>query len=283
MGVSRSRLWLALWGGWLAALAACAGEDGQGAQLVLTLISADEAYGAGGRLPIRANNELDRTRVDSVTCEVLDSARTAVGTQTVAVEQTTYQEVYLEDLPPGQGYYARMRGYEGETVFQCAVVGPFDLQAGEKHFAAAVLVWAQPEDPDCSAFCSSQEDCASLGLVCLSPCAQDGAAAVSDCKLSQCFPPFVGNACTAAVPEDCGKPSLSLTCNEFPAYPGGYCSATCASDSQCIPGSTCATAEKAQLSSAICAKRCETQADCRSGYECLDAGHGKTACLPPSP
>jgi hypothetical protein len=95
-----------------------------------------------------------------------------------------------------------------------------------------------------------------------SPCSSD-----SQCSGGICLGgAFVGGYCTNAVSEcDPGLcDNASLSCEGY----GGF---------QDIDGAALATPE-------ICPALCQTQADCRSGYECCpsNAGGAGLACLPPS-
>ncbi|HZA15151.1 MAG TPA: hypothetical protein VE618_11660 [Myxococcaceae bacterium] len=82
-----------------------------------------------------------------------------------------------------------------------------------------------------------------------------------------------GGACTES--GDCGG---GQTC--FADMPGGYCSKECTNEGQsdeCPGGSTCATSGTRKL----CAVNCQTQADCRTEYECNGVtGSAAKVCRP---
>lgn len=69
----------------------------------------------------------------------------------------------------------------------------------------------------------------------------------------------VGDACSE---DRCGS---DMTCRRD--FPGGFCTQACTQDGQvaeCPEGSLCAQ----QVSQLMCSAICETQEDCRDGYEC---------------
>ena len=82
--------------------------------------------------------------------------------------------------------------------------------------------------------------------------------------------PLVGVPCTQDF--QCGPDAFCFTNNV--GFPGGYCSvgctASCPNDGLCIDGGRYD----------YCLDTCDTIADCRSGYDCLDAGDGTGVCYP---
>ncbi|MEO0813349.1 MAG: hypothetical protein AAFY60_10835, partial [Myxococcota bacterium] len=84
----------------------------------------------------------------------------------------------------------------------------------------------------------------------------------------------LGEACRSTV--NC-EPGLScLSEAEYPAFTGGYCSATpCDSQSACGAGGVCANV----FGRSFCLESCTQTAECRVGYECIETGTGR-ACVP---
>ncbi|WP_257460683.1 hypothetical protein [Archangium lipolyticum] len=76
----------------------------------------------------------------------------------------------------------------------------------------------------------------------------------------------VGDACTTD--NDCGDMGFCITNRDY--TPGGYCSQSCVpgKDDTCPSGSTCVS-EGASNDVSACFLKCETQADCRTGYRCV--------------
>ncbi|MCA9609805.1 MAG: hypothetical protein KC619_29605 [Myxococcales bacterium] len=68
-----------------------------------------------------------------------------------------------------------------------------------------------------------------------------------------------GDPCGPDMP--CGG---GLACVENELYPGGYCTSTCAGDTDCGAGATCDTSTDPR----VCLADCATSADCRDGYQC---------------
>jgi hypothetical protein len=78
--------------------------------------------------------------------------------------------------------------------------------------------------------------------------------------------------------KDNAECSTGLACREGNAFPNGYCTKECQSDSECSGGGF------AHCHNGFCARSCEESADCgRYGYVCLDGGGGKKYCsIPPN-
>ncbi|WNG19929.1 hypothetical protein [Cystobacter fuscus] len=71
-----------------------------------------------------------------------------------------------------------------------------------------------------------------------------------------------------------------------PNTPGGYCSESCfpGKDDTCPTGSTCvSTGARADVSA--CFIKCTTNADCRTGYQCISnfRGSASPVCAAPDP
>ncbi|EPX63001.1 hypothetical protein D187_006411 [Cystobacter fuscus DSM 2262] len=80
----------------------------------------------------------------------------------------------------------------------------------------------------------------------------------------------VGAACTSD--EECGDMGFCITTANTP---GGYCSESCfpGKDDTCPSGSTCvSTGARADVSA--CFIKCTTNADCRTGYQCISNFRG---------
>lgn len=96
----------------------------------------------------------------------------------------------------------------------------------------------------------------------------------------------VGDPCYADV--DCGGvPGSGRTCLDdiagYATFPGGYCSATCTSGSECGPEGICVSLYGFGN---YCLRRCSSLTDCRwfEGYTCSVLGSGSpTVCIPPLP
>ena len=90
----------------------------------------------------------------------------------------------------------------------------------------------------------------------------------------------VGDACTSDT--ECGD--MGFCINQVNT-PGGYCSQPCVpdKDSTCPTGSTCIRQGAASDVSA-CFLKCATNADCRTGYQCLSSFRGSafSVCAAPN-
>jgi hypothetical protein len=94
----------------------------------------------------------------------------------------------------------------------------------------------------------------------------------------------VGAACTGDT--ECIEASRCLT-----QFKGGYCGLEgCARDADCPQGSACVVHEGSQFCFRICADKPEcnrnrpldSESNCSSSIEFVDAKQGRKACLPPS-
>jgi len=84
-----------------------------------------------------------------------------------------------------------------------------------------------------------------------------------------------------------GVPGSGRTCLAnlfgYVDFPGGYCSATCTSGTECGTGGSCVSLYGFGN---YCLKNCTTMWDCRvpEGYSCSSIGSGSpTFCIPPLP
>jgi len=78
--------------------------------------------------------------------------------------------------------------------------------------------------------------------------------------------------------EACGTCAPGLTC--ITSAPGGYCTKSCSSNSDCGQGAYCyqVQAEQGQ-NQALCLDACSANTDCRAGYTC-QGDPGATVCFP---
>lgn len=240
----------------------------------------------GGGLQSRGVG-LDRTQVVEATCEILKSDRTLVAGETFDVNPQTppgEQEVRLQGVRAGSGYYARILGLDAnQEVYECGVTGPLTIKGGKKHWVEIVIATPFEGDPNCNELCSSDDDCLA-GAFCPSlfalegntECVQEG-----NCTQALCKPYSVGAACENTY--DCGP----LGCiSPGYGYPGGYCMKSCTADVDCPGGqiwsSSCCPANIAGLPNSVCTRDCQSDSDCREeeGYICKSIDVEKYGCLP---
>lgn len=85
--------------------------------------------------------------------------------------------------------------------------------------------------------------------------------------------PTIGDACTTTT--DCG----GALCLNLAYTPGGYCSRSCASDTDCPNGSVCVP-DGASRGSSACFRSCSSASACRNGYSCGPAKNtGHQVCV----
>jgi hypothetical protein len=92
----------------------------------------------------------------------------------------------------------------------------------------------------------------------------------------------VGAACAAD--GDCTQMSAGcITPNTNSTWPAGYCTVKGCPATACPDGTTCQMGST--MVGAICMYKCESDANCRTGYKCcaitMPAGTGLKACMPP--
>lgn len=76
----------------------------------------------------------------------------------------------------------------------------------------------------------------------------------------------------------CGTCAPGLTC--ITSSPGGYCTKSCASNSDCGQGAYCYQLQDEQgQKQALCLDACSANTDCRAGYTC-QGDPGATVCFP---
>ena len=159
-----------------------------------------------------------------------------------------------------------------------------DAECGE---GGACLVFANsPEAGHCYARCGEDADCTRDGYRCrtIGP------------DFDACVPALpalpdlmAGKACSDDA--DCGGQSGSCATqlrldgfgtNDFETAPGGYCTQSCALDSDCGAGGQCISAG---LTGGMCMGNCATDDDCRQGYVCIPHGRDRNStdrvCVPP--
>jgi hypothetical protein len=108
----------------------------------------------------------------------------------------------------------------------------------------------------CSADCTTDSDCR-LGYACATLFPGDTSPV---CVASATGAGAIGDACTSITECAGGTRGRYLT-NSW--YPGGYCSLSCATDSECGSGAACY--------GSTCVGTCTTDADCsRPGYRCVE-------------
>ena len=89
----------------------------------------------------------------------------------------------------------------------------------------------------------------------------------------------VGRSCRDA--GECEGPGSTPMClgslgEGLLTMPGGYCSLSCAADSECGAEAVCL---KGNQGKAACFKQCETRAACRGGYVCQFFGSDVKVCV----
>jgi hypothetical protein len=103
-----------------------------------------------------------------------------------------------------------------------------------------------------------------------------GAAATKDAGPAKLPDHVAGKACKSDAQCAHGRCAKTLSANmdtDAPAAPGGYCTASCATDGECGAGAECAV--PAETSMGQCLASCSDQAACRDGYSCVGAGRAR--------
>ena len=258
-----------IWATALALIFASCGQS-EGTQLGFVLLRAENLPGPA---PLRADG-FDREYVVRAQCQVLDSSRVEVAGGLVDVDPEALpgsQELRVTGISAGQGYFARIRGFNSQVeVHECGVTGPFELRKGEKSTVTIVIGPPEADDQDCERICTSHDQCPAEAY-CPSACARSGSA--DECTQALCAMDYIGLPC--ATMANCGTGFACLT--DLMGWPGGYCSTACVTDANCPGRSLCWKAE----AQARCARVCSVDADCRvlDGYGCKDTGDGRYACL----